>query len=118
MARQGGGEALVLGVLAGAGAAFVYVYLTRGRGSDNARLIPDALEDRIDHLVASLNRAFGPRWVTRGLDSLEASIERTMPTLAWLVDAVHHVEEAHAGKAGAAKKKAAMRRARGKLLIE
>lgn len=113
MARRGGGGSewkpfafvLIVGL--------VLVYLQSGRGKANSRLIPDRLEDQIDHLVAALNRTFGHNWVTHGLDALQDHIERTMPGLAALVSAVHWAEQVYSGtpNAGGAKKQDAMRRA-------
>ena len=46
------------------GAAILY-YAQAGRGEENnAALIPDDLEDRIDLVVTRLNAQFGQRWVT------------------------------------------------------
>lgn len=64
MARgKGGGSddwGQLLGIVIGVGiGAFAVYYLTAGRGQENAALIPDDLEGRIDFVVEALNRNFG-----------------------------------------------------------
>lgn len=109
MAKPSGGDEWKwgLGILF---AGFLYYQLS-GKGRDNALLIPDALEDRIDHVVEALNGAFGQRWVNVALNALQAHIVQTMPGLAGLVNAVYRAELAYRGysNAGVAKKQAAMR---------
>ena len=117
MAQKSGGDGWLWTIALIGGAAILYAYSTTGRGSDNSPLIPDALEDPIDRVVAALIRAFGPKWVNWGLDALQSHIQRTMPEVAWLVNAVHWVEQAsnHTPMSGPAKKQAAIKVARGTL---
>lgn len=80
MARgKGGGDdwgtffKIVIGV--GLGAAALY-YIQAGRGEENdAALIPDGLEGRIDLVVKKLNMRFGNAWVNAGLDAPRALSE-------------------------------------------
>jgi hypothetical protein len=109
MAKRGGDEKWMIGL----GAAFVGVFLYysyAGKGKDNALLIPDALENRLDHLVDALNRAFGQSWVNAGMSTLQTHIAHTMPGLAGLVNAVYRAELQYRqyAKAGARKRQAAI----------
>jgi hypothetical protein len=106
MSRTGGDDALKIVGTVVLGVALVY--LITGRGKNNSSLIPDAVEDQIDHLIEALNRAFGQRWVDHGLNVLQAHIGRTMPQLATLVQAVYWAEQQYRfySNAGAAKKAA------------
>lgn len=113
MAKRGGGDGWIWGVVLFAGAAALYAYTKTGRGTENSPLLPDAVEGPIDRVVESLNRAFGDRWVTLGLNAVQSYIERTMPAAVWLVNAVYRAEQGYGPKAGAAKKQAAKRLARG-----
>lgn len=106
MARRGGDDALkIVGIIV---LGVALVYLITGRGKNNSSFIPDALEDRIDHLIEALNGAFGKRWVDHGLNALQAHIGRTMPQLATLVHAVYWAEQQYRfhSNSGAAKKAA------------
>lgn len=112
MAKKGGGDGgwALLGLLL---AAVGLIYLKTGRGEDDSSLIPNTLEGKIDLVVAALNQRFGHQWVNLGLDILQAHIERTVPQVAALVNAVYSAEQAyrHIPKAGYAKKQAAIRMA-------
>ena len=113
MAKKGGGDdglGLVLLALAGLGLA----WLIGGRGKTNSPVIPDKLEEQIDLVVESLNEQFGHQWVDLGLSALQAYLERTLPQVAWLVNAVYAAEQAYRNipKAGYAKKQVALQRAR------
>ena len=116
MAKRGGDDGWVLGALLLAGVGtLVYAYTKSGRGENNSPLILDAIEDPIDRVVAALNQIVGRNWVNYGLDYLQARIERTMPGVAGLVNAVLWAEQAYRQTpgAGSAKKQAALRLARG-----
>jgi len=116
MAKKRGDGGLV--VLLGAVAAFgLLAYLKTGRGKDNSPLLPDALENQIERVVASLNQIFGRRWVDYALNVLQAQLERTMPGVAGLVDVVYQVEQKYrqVPSAGSAKKNEAVRLVRQKL---
>lgn len=96
--KSGGGDdwgkffGIVIGV--GIGAVAVY-YLTAGRGDENnAALIPDGFEGRIDFVVEALNREFGKLWVDRGLDSLEFYLKGLLPwQVVSLIGVIYQVEE-------------------------
>ena len=113
MAKRGGDNALVaLGVTALLG--FVAMaYLKTGRGQINSPLVPDRIEDPIDRVVATLNNIFGRKWVTAGLNALQAQLHVTLPGMASLVDAVYWAEQNYGHLAGAAKKQLAKRYAMG-----
>ena len=115
MAKSGGDDALklVLGGLAVVGAVWALSWLQTGRGTNNSPLVPDAIEDPLDRVVAALNDKFGHQWVDRTLNVLQAYIERTMPEVAGLVSLVHRAERAYSGFAGSVKKQAARRYALG-----
>lgn len=95
--KGGGGDdwgkffAILLGV--GLGAIGLY-YLQAGREDEDAALIPDALEDRIDLVVKKLNDRFGRRWVTRGLNALESYLKSILPwEVVGLVNVIYQVEQ-------------------------
>lgn len=69
-------------------------YLIAGFGRENnAALIPDAIEDRIDHVVEALNSAVGKGWVTWGADQLKSLLRKSLPApLVSLIDVVYAVE--------------------------
>jgi hypothetical protein len=113
MAKRGGGGGLAafVGVVAITGALY---YLVAGRGNANALLIPDALENRIDRVVAALNQKFGGAWVEVRLDQLQAYIQQAAPGLATLVEVVYGVERQFKGQRnlGTVKKQAAVKLAK------
>jgi hypothetical protein len=84
---------LVGGALIGLGALLLY-YLTAGNDRENnAALIPDTLEDRIDHVVGTLNTQVGKNWGNFGAEVLKAVLRKALPgPLVALVDAVYTVE--------------------------
>jgi len=77
----------------GGGALLLY-YAQAGRGEENnAALIPDSLEDRIDQVVAKLNGRFGQAWVDRSLDVLGSYLKTVLPSeVVGLVSVVYQVE--------------------------
>jgi hypothetical protein len=95
MARTNDGdwERLILVLLIGVGAVALY-YTDAGRGEENnATLLPDSVEGRIDLIVTVLNKRFGRRWVNRGLDALRFFLEKTLPAeVVALVNAIYRVE--------------------------
>lgn len=109
MAKRGGNDPWIIGLGAIVVGGLLY-YSYAGKGKDNALLIPDALENRIDRVIDTLNRAFGQRWVNAGISALQAHIVRTMPGVAGLVNAVYRAELQYRqyANAGAAKKQAAL----------
>lgn len=91
MAKKGDGEGwALLGFLI---AALGLIYLKTGRGEDDSPLIPNTLEGKIDLVVAALNRHFGHQWVNLGLNVLQTHLERTVPQVAALVNAIYEVEK-------------------------
>jgi hypothetical protein len=114
MAKKGGGDDgwAFLGLLLAAGGLY---YLLAGRGEENdAALIPNTLEGRIDFLIEALNKQFGKRWVDKGLDVLKSQLEQRLPPLmVALVSVVYAVEQASRFRAmsGYDKKQAALQMA-------
>ena len=88
----GGGVLVVIGVLAGL--ALLH-YTQTGRGKENnAPLLPDRFEGWIDNIVGELNKRFGHRWVTLGLNFLQARLANVLPPQAVLVlNAVYAAEQ-------------------------
>jgi hypothetical protein len=116
MAKSGGGGGgWVLLLLAAAG---VY-YAKTGEGQENdAALIPNDVEGRIDFLVEALNKRFGHGWLASGVEALRSYIGRTMPPLLALVDVVSAVEvrSRYIPMRGYEKKQAAVETAQERLL--
>lgn len=106
MAKSGDGD--LWKVLAVLGGVALMAYAVSGRGKNNSALLPDAVEDPIDRVVAKLNEIFGERWVTAGLNYLQSRMALAMPGAAAFVDVVHWVERNHAGQPGHVKKQAAL----------
>lgn len=92
--KRSDGEKLLLGLLLGIGALGLY-YLMAGTGRENnAMLIPDALEGRIDRVVDTLNTRIGKNWVNLGVQALKSFLRTTLPApLVELVDVVYAVEQ-------------------------
>jgi hypothetical protein len=114
MAKRGGDNGLLI---LGASLLVGWValsWLKTGRGENNSPLIPDAIEDPIDRVVATLNNIFGQRWVTAGLNALQAQLQVAMPGVAGLVDAVYQAEQNYGYLTGAGKKQVAVRYAYGR----
>lgn len=56
--------------------------------------IPASVEERIDHVVETLNEHVGKDWGSFGLEALEAELRGVLPApLFSLLDVVHTVEE-------------------------
>lgn len=93
--KMSDGEKVLVAVGVGLSLLGLY-YLTAGYDKENdALLIPDVLEDRIDHVVGTLNAKFGKNWVNWSTDQLKAYLRNTMPQpLVALVDVVYAVEQA------------------------
>jgi hypothetical protein len=93
MAKKGGGEGwgilIVLGVIGG---LVLLDYTQSGRGGENnAPLVPDRLEGKIDWAVDALNKKYGNLWVNQGLDVVMSYLQKALPQP--LVAAVFAVEE-------------------------
>jgi hypothetical protein len=111
MAKTGGDNAwkiLVTGVLF-LGAFWYLDYMNSGEGENNSPYVPDAIENRLDRVVAALNQQFGKYWVNTALFFLQRQIELAFPGAAALVSAAHWAERNHAGQPGFIKKQAALR---------
>lgn len=95
---KGGGDdwGKVFGILLGVGiGAVVLYYIQAGPGEENdAALIPDDLEGRIDLVVEKLNKRFGQEWVNAGLGAIELYLKAILPwQVVRLVRAIYEVEQ-------------------------
>lgn len=86
-----------LGILVGTAAALLTAgasaYLARGRRQEGSLFIPDAVEARIDKVVAWLDRQVGKQWVDKGLDIVQSLLFSNLPRpLAVLADVVYEAE--------------------------
>jgi hypothetical protein len=93
MARRNSNDGFALLFMA-VGAAVLY-YLYSGKGEENdARLIPNDIEGRVDLVVAALNRQFGKRWVDFGLHALRSHLQKVLPPpVVALVNVIYNVEQ-------------------------
>jgi hypothetical protein len=91
--KMSDGEKLLVGVGVGLGLIGLY-YLTAGYDRENnAALIPDSLEARIDRVVGTLNTQVGKNWGNFGAEVLKAVLRKSLPgPLVALVDVVYAVE--------------------------
>lgn len=95
---KGGGDdwgaffLILLGI--GVGAVALY-YTNAGRGEENnAALLPDDLEGRIDFVVTALNKKFGKEWVNFGFDVFASYLQKTLPPeVVALVNVISRVEQ-------------------------
>jgi hypothetical protein len=106
MAKRGGGDGGK--VLLAIGGVALLAWLLSGRGKQNSPFIPDVIENELDRVVEALNRRFGHRWVTYGLDALQAFLQRALPGPAGLLNTVLWVEQNYAHLTGSAKKQLAV----------
>lgn len=93
MARRNGNDGLALLVVA-VGAAVLY-YLYSGKGEENdAPLIPNDIEGRVDLVVAAMNRQFGKHWVDFGLHAVRSHLHTVLPPpVVALVNVIYNVEQ-------------------------
>jgi hypothetical protein len=91
--KMSDGDKLLVGLGVGLGLIGLY-YLTSGYDRENnAVLIPDSLEDRIDRVVDTLNTSIGKQWVYQGAEMLRFILRKSLPPqLVALVDVVYAVE--------------------------
>lgn len=84
---------LITAVGIGLGLAFLY-YTQTGLGKENdAALIPNSPEEKIDLLISALNRRFGKNWIEFGLGVLTHYVESALPApLVVLLRVVAEVE--------------------------
>jgi hypothetical protein len=86
-------KAVATAATVGLGLLALY-YLSAGAGPENnAALIPDVIEDRLDAVVKALDKKFGKAWVNREIATLKAGLSAMLPApLVKLVDAVSKAE--------------------------
>lgn len=83
-------------ILLGIGVGAVALYYTKaGRGEENdAALLPDDLEGRIDFVVTALNKRFGKEWIDFGFNVLASYLQKTLPPeVVALVNVISQVEQ-------------------------
>jgi hypothetical protein len=91
--RTNAGKGWLIGGALALGAAALY-YLKSGAGADDAMLIPNTIEGRLDRVVEALNQRFGKRWVNQTLSTLQHGLSTILPApLVALVDTVYQVEQ-------------------------
>lgn len=95
MAQRKGGDDIGLLVGLGILALVGIVYYSKvGRGEENdATLIPNDLEGKIDFVVKKLNEKFTKQWVDRGFNFISSYFQKTYPSLALVVNMVVYVEQ-------------------------
>lgn len=97
MAHKKTPVALIMGAVVASATALgvgLLYYLKAGLAQSEATLIPDLLEQRLDKVVAALNRRFGKHWVEQALGTLKTGLETMLPApLVALVEVVHRVEQ-------------------------
>lgn len=93
--RKNDGLSTIVMILVGAAGVAALYYSQVGKGQDNdAALLPNSIEDRIDLVVAALNEHFGKQWVDLGLDALRYYIQKTLPVpLVTIVGVIVTVEQ-------------------------
>jgi hypothetical protein len=93
MAKRKNDDWLKALLFIGGGALALY-YAQAGRGKENnAALIPDSLEDRIDLVVARLNNRFGHDWVNWSFNILTSYLKTVLPSeVVVLVNVIYQVE--------------------------
>lgn len=91
--KMSDGDKLLVGVSVGLGLIGLY-YLTAGYDQENnAALIPDSLENRIDRVVNTINASVGKDWGYHGAATLKFILRSALPPhLVALVDVVYAVE--------------------------
>jgi hypothetical protein len=61
---------------------------------NDAPLIPNNFEGRVDLVVAALNKHFGKRWVDFGLHALRSHLQKVLPPpFVALVNVIYNVEQ-------------------------
>jgi hypothetical protein len=116
MAKKGGDDwGAFIALLLIAGGTIAYIYTKSGRAEENATLIPDRLEGKIDLVVKKLNDRFGKQWVDAGLNALKSYLQQVLPApVVEVVDAMYAVEQLSRGSfwpmTGPAKRQAAIQR--------
>ena len=92
--RKSDGDKLLGILLLGLGVGILY-YLKNGLDRENnAALIPDSIEGRIDRVVGALNARFGKNWGAWSAEMLKLYLQNTLPQpLVKLVNVVSAVEQ-------------------------
>ena len=92
--RKSDGDKFIGAVLIVLGAACLYYLKAGATEKDNAALTPDAVEDRVDALVAALNARVGKDWVKYGAEALKLYLREALPApMVGLVNVVYAVEQ-------------------------
>lgn len=92
--RKSDGDKLLGIALIALGAACLYYLKAGSDRENNAALVPDALEDRIDLVVRTLNTRVGKDWGNRAIETLKLLLRKVLPVpLVALVDVVYAVEQ-------------------------
>jgi len=92
--RKSDGDKLLGILLLGLGAGLLYYLKTGLDRENNAALIPDSLEGRIDRVVGALNARFGKNWGAWSAEMLKLYLQNTLPQpLVKLVNVVSAVEQ-------------------------
>lgn len=92
--RKSDGDKFFGLVLLALGAVTLYYLKVGSDRENNAALIPDSLEDRIDRVVGALKARFGKNWGDWGAETLKSYLQNTLPRpLVALVNVVSTVEQ-------------------------
>lgn len=92
--RKNDGDKLLGILLLGLGVGLLYYLKTGLDRENNAALIPDSLENRIDRVVSALNVRFGKNWGNWSTEMLQYYLQTMLPRpLVALVNVVSAVEQ-------------------------
>lgn len=92
--RKNDGDKLLGILLIGIGATLLYYLKTGLDRENNAALIPDPLENRIDRVVSTLNARVGKNWGNWGAEALKYYLQNALPwSLVRLVNVISEVEQ-------------------------
>jgi len=94
VAKKSNFDGWIIGaVVVGLGLTFLYYVQTGLERENDASLLPNRLEEKIDTLISALNERFGKAWVGFGLGVLERYAQSALPaSLVVLVRLVSQVE--------------------------
>lgn len=92
--KKNDGDKLLGLLLLGLGGVALYYLQAGSDRENNAALIPDAIEGRIDRVVGTLNAQVGKNWCNFGAEVLKVILRKALPgPLVTLVDVVYAVEQ-------------------------
>lgn len=92
--KKNDGDKLLGLLLIGLGGIALYYLKAGADRENNAALIPDALEDRLDRVIGTLNAQVGKNWGNFGAEVLKVVLRKALPgPLVALVDVVYAVEQ-------------------------